>query len=213
MSYIQNPVQIITRTIVIPNQQIAIDYPVVVGMVNQIVQQKINTAILFLVKKLFRDQTNQLINQGYKNPRITVQGWYEIKTNERGILSLTIGNYTMAFPAAHGLTIIKSLTFDIHTGKAYRLNELFKSGSDYVEVISENIRKQIAEREIPLLGEFKGINPEQDYYIADKALVVYFQQYEITPYYVGLPMFPISVFDLQSILRENGPLGIMAAND
>lgn len=209
----QNPVQIITRTMVRPNQQLAIDYPVVVGMANQAVQQKINSTILSLVNKLLKDQINQLISQGYTDPQVTVQGWYEIKTNERGILSLSIGNYTMAIPAAHGLTIIKSLTFEIHTGKVFPLNALFKPGSNYVEVISENIRQQIKQREIPLLGEFKAIRPDQDYYIADKALVVYFQQYEISPYYVGLPMFPISVFDLQNIVKDDGPLGRMATND
>jgi len=86
---------------------------------------------------------------------MTVQGWYEIKTNEKGVLSLSIGNYTIAYPAAHGLTIIKSLTFDISTGKEYRLEELFKPGSDYVGTLSKIIERQIKEREIPILGEFK----------------------------------------------------------
>ena len=78
-------------------------------MSNQAVQYRINRAILDLVNKLYNEQIRRLIEQGYKDiSRLSVQGWYEIKTNERGVLSLSIGNYTFPYPAAHGLTIIKS---------------------------------------------------------------------------------------------------------
>jgi hypothetical protein len=56
---------------------------------------------------------------------------------------------------------------------------------------------------------FKGISPEQDYYIADKALVLFFQLYELTAYAYGFPYFPISIYDLQTIIDEQGPLGKM----
>lgn len=205
MASAQLPVQINTQILSKPN--LSVYYPVVTGLSNPAAQQRINAAIVALV--------NQLISQqGYpQNPQTQVMGWYEIKTNERGILSLSIGNYAYPPMAAHGMTYIKSLTFDIQTGHAYSLADLFKPGSDYGKVLSGLIQKQITQRNIPLLNGFKGIRPDQDFYIADKALVVYFQLYEITPYYVGLPMFPISVFELQNILAENGPLAIMATND
>jgi hypothetical protein len=107
------------------------------------------------------------------------------------------------------MTVIKSLTFDTTTGKTYKLAELFKPGSDYIEVLSDIIRLQIKERDIVLLEDFKGIAPDQDYYIADKSLVVYFQLYELTAYAYGIPFFPISVYELQDIIREDGPLGRM----
>ena len=44
-------------------------------------------------------------------------------------------------------------------------------------------------------------------------LVIYFQLYEITPYVEGLPMFPISVFELADIIRENSPLSRLAINN
>jgi len=199
------PVLVISRRLMMPN--INLFYPVVTGMANQSIQYSINNRIHSLVIDL-------IVKQGYyDNPQTQVTGWYEIKTNERGILSLSIGNYSYVPMAAHGLTIIKSLTFDIHTGKLYQLSDLFKPGSNYIRLISDNIREQIKERDIPLLDEFQGINPNQDYYMADKALVVYFQAYEITPYVVGLPMFPISVFKLQEISVPNGPIDRMATND
>lgn len=209
MSNMQNPVYIFTRRIASPFQNLVIDYPFAAGLRNPAVQNIINCRIINTVNELIYEQTGKLLEQGYKSPQMTIQGWYELKTNQRGVLSLSLGNYTIAYPAAHGLTIIKSLTFDINTGKEYTLGELFKPGSNYVGILSEIIEKQIKEREIPLLGEFKGIRPDQDYYIADKALVIYFQLYEITAYAFGFPMFPISVYEIQDIIKEYSPLSAM----
>jgi hypothetical protein len=205
MAEFQLPVQILVQRLIRPNLNVF--YPVIAGLSSSYAQQRINTAVMNLVNKL-------IVDQGYyRNPRTQVYGWFEIKTNERGILSLNIGNYSYPPMAAHGMTYIKSLTLDVNTGVQYQLKDLFKPGSDYVKVLSANIERQIKQRNIPTLDGFKGIRPDQDFYIADKALVVFFQLYEITPYYVGLPMFPISAFDLQDLLLENGPLGKMATND
>lgn len=198
------PVRIETASHVAPNVQIY--YPQVAGLADHRVQERINRRIIADTEQLYRQQLAVQI-QG----NTEMLGYYEIKTNERGVLSLIQVNYAYTPPMAHGMTFAKSLTFSVATGKAYELSELFKPGSPYVERISGNIREQIRQRELPTLHDFTAIRPDQDYYIADKALVVYFQLYEITPYYVGLPMFPISVYALQDIIAEDAPLGAMAA--
>jgi len=86
------------------------------------------------------------------------------------------------------------------------LPELFKPNSNYVKKISDIIKVQIKARNIPTLGDFTEINPNQDFYIADRSLVIFFQLYEITPYYAGIPYFPISIYELEDIINENGPL-------
>ncbi|MTI53483.1 DUF3298 and DUF4163 domain-containing protein [Geosporobacter ferrireducens] len=207
MSFIKNPVQIITQRMVSSDQRLNIEYPVIVGMVDTAVQHQMNIAIRRLVNKI-------IIDQGYyQNYQTSVEGWYEIKNNQRGILSLNIINFAYTQGAAHGLTVIKSLTFDIQTGKVYTLEDLFKPGSDYVKVLSAIIRRQIKDRDIFLLDDFKDISSDQDFYIADKCLVIYYQLYELTAYAFGFPMFPISVYEIQDIIREDGPLGVMAVND
>lgn len=183
-------------------------YPQVAGLSNQELERLINHSII--------GQTQQLINEQIGNMPTTVQemiGLYEIKNNQRNVLSLSLSNYTYHYQAAHGMTYIKSLTFDLEKGKKCELHELFKPGSDYVERLSGLINQQIKQRDVPLLGEFTGIRPDQDFYIADKTLVIYFQLYEITPYVFGFPMFPISVYDLQDIIVEDGPLGRLAVNN
>jgi hypothetical protein len=89
------------------------------------------------------------------------------------------------------------------------LNELFKPNSNYTTILSEEVKQQIKERDMLLLSEFKGISPQQDYYIADKALVLFFQLYELTAYAFGFPYFPISVYDVEHIVDEESPLGKM----
>lgn len=212
MSYVP-ALQIITQRIQLQRNSV-IDYPIVVGMTNTTIQHKINSTILSLVNKLYRDQVNQLLEQGYPQiPPMDITGWYEIKTNERGVLSLSIGNYTMAYPAAHGWTMIRSLTFDIQTGELYQLNNLFKPDSNYMKVLSDLISAQIKARNISLISPYPGIKPSnQDYYIADKALVIYYQLVEFTPYAYGFPMFPISVYEIQGLIKPGTPLDRMVAD-
>ncbi|RSD22326.1 DUF3298 and DUF4163 domain-containing protein [Mesobacillus subterraneus] len=181
-------------------------FPRVVGLSNRDIEKSINQNIVL--------QAQQLINQQVGNMPETVEemlGSYEIKNNQRDVLSLTQSNYTYHRQAAHGMTYLKSLTFDMKSGRMYELKDLFKPGSDYVKRLSEIVEAQIKNRSIPLLEDFKGISEDQDFYIADKSLVLYFQLYELTPYAYGFPMFPISVYELEGLIDEDGPLGRMAS--
>ena len=183
-------------------------YPQVYNLRNKEFESLINQAIV--------QQTQWMIDKQAGNmPTSVVEmlGSYEIKNNQREVLSLTLSNYTYHYHAAHGMTYIKSLTFDLQKGQQCELKDLFKQGSDYVKRLSTLIQQQINERNVPLLDTFTSIKPNQDFYIADKTIVIYFQLYEITPYVYGFPMFPISVNSIQDIINENGPLGRMAVNN
>lgn len=183
-------------------------YPQVTRMQNQTLENFINQSIV--------QETQALINQQVAEMPTTVAemlGSFEIKNNQRNVLSLSLTNYTYHDKAAHGMTYIRSLTFDLVDGTRCSLEDLFKQGSNYIERLSNIIKAQIREREIQLINEFTAIHPNQDFYIADKALVIYFQLYDITPYVFGFPMFPISVYEIQDIIKEDGPLGRMAENN
>ncbi|MDL4841721.1 DUF3298 and DUF4163 domain-containing protein [Aquibacillus rhizosphaerae] len=183
-------------------------YPKVHGLQNDRLERFINQTIV--------RQTQQLIDQQVGNMPTTVEemiGYYEIKNNQRDVLSLSISNYTYHHQAAHGMTYINSLTYDLEKGTLCKLKDLFIPGSDYIARLSTLIHEQIKQRDITLLDDFTTIQPNQDFYIADKTLVIYFQLYDITPYVFGFPMFPISVYDIQDIIDENGPLGRMAINN
>ncbi len=194
------PVCINTMKLTMPKLEVY--YPSIGGISDINVQKKMNNTILNLVYQMIEDQGY------YKNTETTITGYFEIKNNQRGILSLTLSNYAFS-GGAHGMTIMKSLTFNVETGEEYSLSQLFKPGSNYVKVLSELIKVQIKERDIPVIEEFCAIKPNQDFYIADKILVLYFQLYELVPYAYGFPQFPISVYTIQDIINEDGPLGRM----
>ncbi|MDQ0918878.1 DUF3298 and DUF4163 domain-containing protein [Paenibacillus sp. V4I5] len=200
MNGLHEPVSIQTYRVL--RDKLNLLYPAVVQHTPYPAELAMNTAIVNAVNK-------QLHEQGYpQNPQTDVTAHYELKTNERGILSLTLWNYAFS-GGAHGLTIQNALTFNTESGKAYALKDLFKPGSDYVAKLSAIIKAELKTRDIPLLVEFNSIRPDQDFYIADKALVVYFQVYELAAYVYGFLYFPISVYAIQDIIAEDGPLGNM----
>lgn len=193
------PVRIETKYIRKSSPNINVYYPLVTNLHHPAVEKKINADIIHVLNQL-------LIVQGFYNELLVeMVGTYEIKTNERGVLSLSLTVYSFA-GGAHGHTITKSLTFNVKTGKQYVLSELFKQDSNYVKTLSEMINKKMVEWDAPLIEDFTQIRTDQDFYIADHSLVIYFQLYELTPYAYGFPYFPISIKDLDGIIREGGIL-------
>ncbi|HHY60757.1 MAG TPA: DUF3298 domain-containing protein [Clostridia bacterium] len=205
MNFYQLPVQVIPKRMAMHNLQVV--YPLVTAGTNPMAMHQMNQQIYALVQHLITQQGY------YQEPgTVSVNGFFEIKTNERGVLSLSLINYAYREKAAHGMTIIKSLNFDIHTGKEHYLGELFKPDSDYLERLNTIVQQQIKARDIPVIDEFPGVAPNQDFYIADKALVIYYQLYDLAPYAYGFPQFPISVYELQDVIKEDSLLGPMLVN-
>lgn len=190
------PIQV--RTLQENNVKVSIPY--IAGGTTPEAAEIMNKAIADTALELMKDQ-------GYPSADIQeMDGSFEIKTNERGVLSLSLLNYAFT-GGAHGNTLQRSLTFDANTGRSYTIGELFKPDSNYQKKLNRIIQAQIKSRKLPLLGDYPGITADQDFYIADKSLVVYFPLYAIVPYAWGFPYFPISVFEIQDIIDENGPLG------
>ena len=198
------PVSIITKYVHKLSPQINVAYPVVTNLADQRLEKKINDVIIHTLNTM-------LIEQGFYNENLVEMiGHYEIKTNERGILSLSLLVYSFT-GGAHGLTIVNSLTFDVITGKKFTLKDLFQQDSDYVRVLSDIISKKMTEWDVPLLEEFYAIRADQDFYLADHSIVIYFQVYELTPYVYGFPYFPIALKDIESIIRRDRPLDKLIA--
>ena len=99
-----------------------------------------------------------------------------------------------------------TVTVNVQTGRNYLLSQLFKPGVDYITPISNEIKRQIKERDIPLIAEFTAIAPNQTYFLHEDNLVIYFAIYEYTPYYVGIPEFPIPIVSLRDLIGPTSPL-------
>ena len=194
-----NPVLITNRELPNPSESISIVFPEIHLPHVPLVQHSVNTQIQNALNDL-------LIEQHYYDPNLVeLIVYYEVKTNERNLLSLTLIAYAFT-GGAHGMTVVKALTFDTQTGKEYSLYDLFGS-QDYEMLISEVIRKKIEEWNVELVDPpFIEIRRDQDFYLADTSLVIYFQVYEITPYVWGLPYFPIALKSIEKIIPGSSPL-------
>lgn len=194
------------RTRVEKDNGVAFYIPEMIGHWNPYVERKINWHMYEAIRKLSERQYEEQDTDTFSEMIST----YEIKTNERNIFSVTFTNYAYADGFAHGLTIMDSLTFNVETGRQYKLGDLFKQGVDYEAHLTKLVQKQVREREVPVFEEVPvTVAKDQGFYIADQVLVLYYQLYEITPYYYGLPTFPIPAYQLTELLDEEGPLGRM----
>lgn len=196
----QNP--LVVRSIKSTFPKAEITYPHVSGGTNPAADALMNETIIAHVRQLVRDQGS------LEDPKAEMLGYFEIKTNEKDVFSVSLFNYAYT-GGAHGMTLQRSLTFKASTGHTYELEQLFKPGSDYVGRISKFVAAGIKARDIVPLEPFKAISPEQSFYVADRSLVVYFQLYELAAYVYGFLYFPISVYELGDIVAEDGPLGPM----
>ncbi|UFJ39285.1 DUF3298 and DUF4163 domain-containing protein [Brevibacillus humidisoli] len=136
--------------------------------------------------------------------RYTLDLNYEVKYNQHNWLSIVFYDYVYT-GGAHGITNASSYTFSLTDGKLYGLKDLFREGTSYVETINREIKKQIEQKvqdgELYLLSPFASIDEDQEFYLTDDALVIYFQVYEYTPYAAGIPEFSIPMKQLSNMLQ------------
>jgi len=177
----------------------AVVYPQVTALKSPKVQRRINLLLRRKMRELLR-------RQEYREPNVYVWGENTTQLNMNGILSLVMNVYAYRKGAAHGLALQDSVTVNVQTGRNYLLSQLFKPGVDYITPISNEIKRQIKERDIPLIAEFTAIAPNQTYFLHEDNLVIYFAIYEYTPYYVGIPEFPIPIVSLRDLIGPTSPL-------
>lgn len=194
----RQPEKIITRRLVKP--RLDIKYPQIVRLRNSFVRRMINNSILDAVYDLIRKHNY------VSNPDVTITGNYSVKLHQKGLLSLLYENYGYSKGAAHGITYQSSQTFNLEDGAEYKLRDLFQSGSDYRRRLSDIIKREFKKRDIPMIAEFQSIGEDQDFYLTDKAIGIYFQLYEYTPYVYGFPTFEIPFPEVKDVIDPNGPL-------
>lgn len=193
------PVVIRTLSYCTPN--INFYYPAVYIPNNSYIQGLINFTIYENVLRLSK-------NLMVPDVPTYVTGSYELKNNQKGILTLSLIGFA-EFGGTHPMTMIKSLNFDLKTGKDIPFYELFKPDSNYIEILSQMVLEELKKQDIMLFEDYPGVKPDQDYYIADKALVIYFQLYDIAPYAVGFPYAVIPIYTIMDLVQEGGLLDKM----
>ncbi|QJA08322.1 DUF3298 and DUF4163 domain-containing protein [Romboutsia sp. CE17] len=119
---------------------------------------------------------------------------YQVTYNKNNIISIPITTYEFT-GGAHGMTYLKSFNYNLNNGSKLMLKDLFKEDIDYEKIINNFIKSEISKNKLLYFtgkDGFKGIKRDQDFYLEDDGIVVYFQLYDIAPYYVGIPKFKLT---------------------
>lgn len=129
--------------------------------------------------------------------------WFTLRLN---ILEIQAGGYQYS----------KYYHIDKNTGGQVILSDLFREDADYITAISENIKTQMKEQmaadegivyfiegdDMPGDG-FDQIQSDQDFYFnEDGELVIEFDEYEVSPGYMGIVSFTIPGSVTESLLAE-----------
>jgi len=166
-----------------------------------------NYLVATLINDLVKEQVFHLIPGDGCEVYEEIYGTYRIGVNRASVLSVVLDVYTFRWHAANGVDVQKTVTASLQSGESYSFQSLFKPGSDYTDVMNRILRSQIKEREITTISPFPGVSENQEYYLTNKTLVVYYQELQFTPHYVGIPEFLVSYAEIEDIVRKDGPIG------
>jgi hypothetical protein len=103
-------------------------------------------------------------------------------------ISIATSVYTFT-GGAHGSTGISSYNYKVSSGEILTLKDVFGENQiQNLKAVNDEISRQIKVKQIDVFPEAEasiGIDA-RNFYITDKSLVVYFNQYEIAPYASGV---------------------------
>lgn len=190
-----------SKTIVKNDEYIesTINMPIITNS-NKIVERstndRIKNDIFEFYNKSYKEAKQYLKDNPDEENKFVANVDFELKKNTDSALSIKVRYYTYS-GGAHGYYQDIAYNVDMRTGKFLELMDLFKDNTKYKEVIDEEIKQQITnlekkDKENVGIYNFKGIKENQNFYLQDDNLVVYFDLYDITPYAAGIPEFSIN---------------------
>ena len=158
-------------------------------------------------KKLYKLYTEKLSKseEDYVKYQYEVYINNEVTYDKNNIISIVMTKYEFT-GGAHGMTYLDAYNYNLLTGDRLILKDMFKQGVNYEEIVNNFIMEEINNNpEIYLKGDdaFKGISENQDFYIDEDGIVIYFGLYEIAPYYVGIPKFKLKFDEFNKYLIYN----------
>lgn len=183
-----------------PNRDYLVYYPQVEGMANKGAEKTANQRLAELSEVKPVDPA-AMLDYSYN-------GDFAVTFFQKNLLVLELNGYKFPFGAAHGMPTKLHAKLDLRTGQFYDLKDLFKPGSSYVKVLSEIVAAQIKndpQYSYVWPDEYKGISPEQPFYVTADSLYLYFTPYEIAPYVAGFPTFRIPFGQIRDIIDEKAP--------
>ena len=178
-----------------------LDINVVVPQINGISNKKLEDIVNDKVIKWTENWINevkQIADEYFKDkpsPLMPYQLYARYKvTNNSDIISFYIDYYQFS-GGAHGITNRIAYNIEKSSGNEMQLKDIFKDNYNYKDIINKEISRQISkdpDRYFTGKDGFNGIGDNQNFYIKNNKVVIYFGLYEIAPYAAGISEFIIS---------------------
>ena len=183
---------------------VSIDVPQILDETGSTGAEAINDQVETYTDQLIAEFESEAQADGYFNLDVT----WEVVTNTEKWFTLRISTDRVMASGNHQE---QHYHIDAATGEHKTLSDLFPADYDYVTVISDELKTQMAQRMADNPGEaywLKGINelgtwyfdaidPEQDFYFnGDGKIVIPFDKYEVGPGSTGSPEFTLENPDL-----------------
>ena len=178
-----------------------LDINVVVPQINGIGNKKqedvVNDKIIKWTESWI-NEVKQIADEYFKDkpsPLMPYQLYARYKvTNNSDIISFYIDYYQFS-GGAHGITNRIAYNIEKSSGNEMQLKDIFKDNYNYKDIINKEISRQISkdpDRYFTGKDGFNGIGDNQNFYIKNNKVVIYFGLYEIAPYAAGISEFIIS---------------------
>ena len=166
-------------------------------------------AVAFIdeMKKKYWD--DRLLDQFQQDAEVLAQGGYQSLDVSYEVTADTDRWFTLCVSAlqtqASGYQILRYYHIDKSTGEMATLSDLFPSGSDYVSVLSDEVRRQMEEGDRSYFShEFRSIDPEQAFYwTPDGGLVLVFDEASGAAAAEGVLEFSIPASTVETLRTEH----------
>jgi hypothetical protein len=139
---------------------------------------------------------------------------YSVIGQHADIWSIKFDIYVYSDGAAHPNGYSRTLNYDLSNGREITLDELFLSGSNYLQTLSDLCKTQLAARDIGFEVFSAGADPLaenfQRWNISDEGLVITFDAYQVAAYAAGPQLVTIPFSELQSITNPQGALAVFS---
>lgn len=190
------------RQVKSPSRPVTIAYPVISGLKDKSLQDKINSVIE-------QDMVNPYASLAIDNPDpysiMVIDAEYSIsRRNDLLLLDQSIYEYSLG--AAHPMHYRNTLFIDLKTGDEYKLTDLFNNSPEVFDFLSAAASAQMKEKmeEVGYWEDHVTIQPDVGFAMAEGGIVLYFPEYELASYAAGMQEFFIPFTDLMSYIDTEG---------
>lgn len=162
------------------------------------------------INELFDEETCKAVKEFDKNAanaNIAAKSEFNISQkvnyNKNDFISITEEIYTYT-GGAHGMTVRHTRNIDVLKKQEICLDDLFAE-EGYENTLNRMIKELINNNaeEYGELWQKPEIRKNQDFYITDDDLVIYYQPYELSYYARGFVEFPLKLTELKGYLKED----------